>query len=498
MILFPLLAFLAILVVVSFFADRHMKGASFTSRYFIGDRTLNGFVLAMTLVATYGSVSSFVSGPGVAWNLGLGWVVFAAPQIIAGFLILGVAGKKLALVARATNALTVIDVVRARYGNSRTTSLLAILLALLMLLFFTTMMVGQFIGGAQIFSQAAKIDYKEALLLFGCVTVLYTGFGGFRAVALTDMVCAILMLVGMFHLGEEILREGGGLAAVMEKVGSIAPKGPGTEGQLLTPTSGGALGIPLLLSAWVLVGFGTLGLPQSAVRCMSYKTSDDLHRAMFISTLVCGALMIGMTTLGVFMRAVMDVPLSTLGSTDEMMPIFIAMHLSPTVAGLTLVGPLAATMSTVSSLLLAASSAIIKDLLLTWRPEWEKESPRALKGITKTVTTFIGVIALVLALYPVDIIAWINMFAFGGLELAFLLPLVGGLFWARATAAGALISVVGSIALYLTISTFKLSFFGFHAIVPAMLLAIVLYVVGSWLTKPTTPWPTAFFPARKS
>ena len=83
MILFPLLAFLAILVVVSFFADRHMKGASFTSRYFIGDRTLNGFVLAMTLVATYGSVSSFVSGPGVAWNLGLGWVVFAAPQIIA-------------------------------------------------------------------------------------------------------------------------------------------------------------------------------------------------------------------------------------------------------------------------------------------------------------------------------------------------------------------------------------------------------------------------------
>ena len=90
------------------------------------------------------------------------------------------------------------------------------------------------------------------------------------------------------------------------------------------------------------------------------------------------------------------------------------------------------------------------------------------------------------------------MFAFGGLELAFLLPLVGGLFWARATAAGALISVVGSIALYLTISTFKLSFLGFHAIVPAMLLAIVLYVVGSWLTKPTTPWPTAFFPARKS
>lgn len=494
MILLPLLVFLALLVLVSIFADRHLKASSFTSRYFVGDRTLTGFVLAMTLVATYGSVSSFVSGPGVAWRLGLGWVVFAAPQIIAGFLILGVAGKKLALVARATGALTVIDVIRARYGQSRTTQVLAVLLALLMLLFFTTMMVGQFIGGAQIFSQAANLDYKEALLLFGCVTVLYTSFGGFRAVALTDMVCAILMLAGMFLLGAEILHEGGGLTAVMSNVAKIAPTGAGSEGTLLTPTSGGALGIPLLLSAWVLVGFGTLGLPQSAVRCLSYQKSSDLHRAMFISTLVCGALMIGMTTLGVFIRGVMDVPLASLGSTDAMMPTFIATHMSPTVAGITLIGPLAATMSTVSSLLLAASSAIVKDLLLTWRPEWEKTSPAGLKRFTKGVTTVIGVVALLLALYPVDIIAWINLFAFGGLELAFLLPLIGGLFWARATATGALLSVVGSIAVYLGISITKWSFFGFHAIVPSMIVAVLLYGVGSLMSRPTTPRPLAFFP----
>ncbi len=85
----------------------------FAGEYFLGDRSLKGFVLAMTLVATYGSVSSFVSGPGVAWQLGLGWVVFAAPQIIAGFLILGVAGKKMAIVSRAVGAITVIDLIRA-------------------------------------------------------------------------------------------------------------------------------------------------------------------------------------------------------------------------------------------------------------------------------------------------------------------------------------------------------------------------------------------------
>ena len=106
------------------------------------------------------------------------------------------------------------------------------------------------------------------------------------------------MLVGMGALGWNILETGGGLAQVMANVAAAAPRGAGSEGVLLSPTSGGALATSLLLSAWVLVGFGTLGLPQSAVRCMSYRRSSDLHQAMIVSTVVCGALMIGMTVMG--------------------------------------------------------------------------------------------------------------------------------------------------------------------------------------------------------
>lgn len=496
MILLPLLLFLAALVAVSFFAERHGTRHAFTSRYFLGDRTLNGFVLAMTLVATYGSVSSFVSGPGIAWNLGLGWVVFAAPQIIAGFLILGVAGKKLALVSRATGALTVVDVIRARYGRRPLARALALMLSVLMLVFFTTMIVGQFIGGAQIFSQAAGIDYRAALLLFGCVTVLYTAFGGFRAVAFTDMLCAILMLTGMFLLGAQILSEAGGFLPVMEKLSALASRGPGSEGAMMSPTAGGALGLPLLFSSWVLVGFGTLGLPQSAVRCMSYKTSADLNRAIVISTAVCGALMIGMPLLGVMMRAVMDVPLESLGTTDAIMPAYIATHMSPVFAGVTLIGPLAATMSTVSSLLLAASSAIVKDLLLMWRPDWESRAPVTLTRTTRAITALLGLSALVLAIWPLDVVAWINLFAFGGLELAFLLPLIGGLFWRRASAFGAMAGVVSGIGLYLLVSILKIPTAGLHAIVPAMGLSIVVFVAAS-LTGPKDKHSLEkFFPPR--
>ena len=131
--IYPVIFFLIILLGVGIYANRGLKKSSnFQKEYFIANRSLGGVVLAMTLVATYGSVSSFVSGPGIAWNLGYGWVVFAAPQIITGFLILGIIGKKLAVLSRKTDALTIIDIIEARFHNKS----LSLLLSLVLLIFF--------------------------------------------------------------------------------------------------------------------------------------------------------------------------------------------------------------------------------------------------------------------------------------------------------------------------------------------------------------------------
>ena len=124
----PIFLFFAALVAAALWVERagnlagkrieggagEKASARFTGEYFLASRSLKGVVLAMSLIATYGSVSSFVSGPGIAWQFGLGWVVFAAPQIIAGFFILGLIGKRIALVSRATGAITVIDVIRTK------------------------------------------------------------------------------------------------------------------------------------------------------------------------------------------------------------------------------------------------------------------------------------------------------------------------------------------------------------------------------------------------
>ena len=81
--IYPVTIFLLILLVVGIYANRSLKkSTNFQKDYFIAGRSLGGVVLAMTLVATYGSVSSFVSGPGIAWNLGYGWVVLLKQDFI--------------------------------------------------------------------------------------------------------------------------------------------------------------------------------------------------------------------------------------------------------------------------------------------------------------------------------------------------------------------------------------------------------------------------------
>lgn len=471
-VIYPVLMFLGVLMGISFLVQKREKNTIRSQKhYFLANRSLSGVVLALTLVATYGSVSSFVSGPGIAWNLGLGWVVFAAPQIITGFLILGVIGKKMAVLSRRTGSLTVIDLMACRYRSR----LLSILLSLTLIIFFTATIVAQFIGGAQIFAAITGLDYKLALLLFAVVTTVYTS-GGFKTVALTDGICAVLMLTGMGALGYSILEQAGGLTSAMEYLSTLQQDENGVSA-LLTYDSHGALPLSLLFSAWILVGFATVGLPQSMVRCMSYRNTFDLHQAMIVASIVCGALMIGMTLLGVLSRAVLtQMPPN---GTDSIIPTLIVTTMSPLMASVTILGPLAATMSTVSSLLIASTSAVMRDLYYAVKPQADRSDEMKKSYIPVALTLVLGGVSILLAMYPLDLVAWVNLFAFGGLETAFLWPMMLGLFWSKMNARGALWGMGAGLLCYVGFGIFSVNILGFHNIVWGLLVSLIASIIGS-------------------
>lgn len=86
----PVVLYLALSFGVALWArGRTAEGGSakdIIEEYYIGGRSMGGFVLAMTIIASYTSAGSFVGGPGVAYRLGLSWVLLAMIQVPTTFL----------------------------------------------------------------------------------------------------------------------------------------------------------------------------------------------------------------------------------------------------------------------------------------------------------------------------------------------------------------------------------------------------------------------------
>ena len=468
--LIPVLIYLALSFAIAMWARSREKAGEGTrgiiEEYFIGGRSLGGFVLAMTIIASYTSASSFVGGPGVAYQLGLSWVLLAMIQVPTTFLTLGVLGKRFAIVARRTGAVTITDYLRARYKSDA----VVILCSVALLIFFMAAMLAQFIGGARLFQAVTGYPYVAGLGLFGVTVVLYTALGGFRAVALTDAVQGMVMLVAAVLVLLAVIEKGGGMESCMAALERIDPG-------LITPSGpDNAVPRPFILSFWVLVGLGILGLPQTTQRCMAYRDSRSMHQAMIMGTLIIGFMILCAHLAGALGRAVFP----HLPAGDLAMPTLIVELLPPFWAGVFIAGPLAAIMSTVDSMLLLASAAIIKDLYIHYRlgGDASRMRPSGLKRADFLVTVAVGTLVFISALEPPDLLVWINLFAFGGLEAVFLWPVVLGLYWRKAHAAGAVAAIVAGLGVFFLLSVLKIPLGGVHPIVPTLALSGLAFALG--------------------
>jgi len=474
----PLAAYLLLTLLLAVWVQRRAKsGASknIVEEYFIGGRSMGGFVLAMTIIASYTSASSFVGGPGVAYSLGLAWVLLAMIQVPTTFLTLGVLGKRFAIIGRRLGAVTITDFLYARYRSD----VVVILCSMALLVFFAASMVAQFIGGARLFQAVTGYPYEIGLILFGVTVVVYTAVGGFRAVVLTDALQGVVMVVASVVVFMAVMEAGGGMEQSIQTLKAIDPG-------LITPSgAGGQVPAPMLFSFWVLVGLGILGLPQTTQRCFGYKDSRSMHNAMVMGTLIIGFLLLFMHLAGVLGRAVMP----GLSSGDLIIPSLILELLPPFWAGVFVAGPLAAIMSTVDTMLLLVSAAIIKDLYIRYslKNDALRISPKKLARMSFGCTIAAGLLVFAASFNPPELLVWINLFAFGGLEAVFLWPIILGLYWKRANAAGAVFSILIGLTVFIFLSVFKVPLGGVHAIIPTLAFSFVAFVAGTHFGEPVSP-----------
>ena len=470
MLIIPIFIYILAILVIAWQTGKHKhKAGKFMEEYFIGSRSMGGLVLAMTLISSYVGASSFIGGPGVAYNLGLSWVFLACIQVPTAFFTLGILGKKLAIISRKINGVTITDYLRARYESN----LVIVLASLMMLIFFIGTIVAQFVGGARLFESVTGLSYNFGLILFTAVVIIYTTFGGFRAVTITDAIQGIVMLLATGLLFFIILEKGNGMENIMQTLLKTNPN-------LLTPDSNGAVSKPFILSFWMLVGVGVLGLPVTEVRCMGFKDSKAMHRAMIIGTSIVGILMLGMHLVGVMGAAVE--PGVEVG--DKIIPILAIKNMHPILAGVFIAGPLAAIMSSVDSLLIMSSAAIVKDLYINYIDKNPSESK--IKKLSFATSLLLGIIVFVLALNPPKLLVWINLFALAGQEAAFFCPILFGLYWKRANATGAAVSMIFSVVFYLYTVIMNIKIMNMHQIVPTIVFSVLLFTIGSYFGKPNS------------
>ncbi|ABG19842.1 sodium/panthothenate symporter [Yersinia pestis] len=463
-VVLPLVGYLVLVFGLSIYAYTRRQTGNFLNEYFIGNRSMGGFVLAMTLTATYISASSFIGGPGAAYKYGLGWVLLAMIQLPAVWLSLGVLGKKFAILARRYNAVTLNDMLYARYQSR----LLVWLASISLLVAFVGAMTVQFIGGARLLETAAGIPYDTGLLIFGISIALYTSFGGFRASVLNDALQGLVMLIGTILLLVAVIHAAGGLHKAVETLQHIDPA-------LVSPQGGDQiLDVPFMASFWILVCFGVIGLPHTAVRCISYRDSKAVHRGIILGTIVVAILMFGMHLAGALGRAV----LPDLKIPDQVIPTLMITVLPPFAAGIFLAAPMAAIMSTINAQLLQSSATIVKDLYLNLWPA-ELKNERKLARISSLSTLILGLLLLLAAWRPPEMIIWLNLLAFGGLEAVFLWPLVLGLYWERANAHGALSAMIVGAVCYTVLASFDIKIAGLHPIVPSLTLNLLAFYIGN-------------------
>lgn len=222
----------------------------FVSEYFLGSRGLGMWAFALTFAATNASGGSFMGFPALIYTHGWILALWIASYMIVPLVTTGLLAKRLNQVSRKANAVTVPDILRERFG-SPSVGLVATGLLTFFMFFY---LLAQFKAGSEILAtllkdidsfqtavnwvagwkgqfaltQATDADYLLCLILFAGTVILYTTYGGFRAVVWTDVMQGIVMVIGVMVMLVLVLSQVGGLTKATQELAKMEPPQMGT------------------------------------------------------------------------------------------------------------------------------------------------------------------------------------------------------------------------------------------------------------------------------
>lgn len=445
--------YVAILFIIGIVASRRIKSMS---DFYVGGKKIGYWAVAFSARATgeSGWILIGLTGMGALAGLSAYWVVVGE--------VLGVAiswflmAKKFKRRTDKYGSITVPDYLESHFKSS--TNTLRIIAASVLSVFVIIYVSSQIDATGIAFESMIGLDYYWGALLGFVIVLIYIFVGGFVAVVWSDLFQGLLMFLGLVLLPIVAYFSYDGGVGIIEGLNNIDPG--------LTNWFGASddmwLNIFTLLG-FSMIGLGFLGSPQVYLRFMSIKNEEEINKGRWVAiifTLLTDAAAVSIGLLArFFFTSQGDDPEAVFGTgatdvlnmmADQFLPfVLVAIYIAIV---------LSAIMSTIDSLLVLASSAIVRDFYQKiFRPELKDHE---LTKISRWVTFGMAMVALLLAmgiaiLSPDRQVFWVIIFGWSGIAATFCPVIILSLFWKGYSEQGAIASMISG---FLCVPLFKFVF----------------------------------------
>ncbi|WP_442915246.1 sodium/proline symporter PutP [Marinobacter sp. SS21] len=438
------------------------------SDYILGGRSLGPLPSALSAGASDMSGWLLLGLPGYAYAAGYE-AIWIAVGLLAGTWLnwLFVARRLRTYSLAAGDSLTLPSFFENRFHD--TSRLLRIVSAFFILLFFLFYTSSGLVAGGKLFETVFGLDYSTAVIIGTLAVVSYTFFGGFLAVAWTDVIQGLLMFAALLLVPIIAINADGGWGATKA---AMELKNPEFLNALTSGDGSAMTAIAILsLLGW---GLGYFGQPHILARFKAIRSEQDIPAARRIAVIwsglgLFGALLVGFAAIGYF-----ETPLDD-GERSFILLVDALFH--PVIAGILLAAILAAIMSTADSQLLVSSSALAEDF---YKALFRREASQGeLVWVGRLAVVGIAVVACILAFDPDSQVLELVSYAWAGFGAAFGPALILSLYWKRMTRAGAVAGIVVGGATVVVWGNLSGGILDLYEIIPGFILATIAIVLVS-------------------
>ena len=426
--------YFAILIGIGFYCRKH---ATDVNGFVLGGRSVGPWLTAFAYGTSYFSAVVFVGYAGqFGWRFGIAATWAGIGNAILGSLLAWmILGRRTRVMSQHLDSATMPQFFGQRFDSPS----LKIAASAIIFVFLIPYTASLYNGLSRLFGMAFHIDYSVCIIIMAVLTAIYVIAGGYMATAINDFIQGIIMLVGIVAIVAAVISSKGGFTAALDGLARVTDESVSTTPGIFASFFGPE---PLnLMFVVILTSLGTWGLPQMVQKFYAIRDEDSIKKGTFISTIFALIVAGGCYFLGGFGRLFSDQIDIATGGYDSIIPTMLE-NLSPALIALTVILVLSASMSTLSSLVIASSSTLTIDFIrdIFFKKMRDERQVLIIRVLIVVFIAISAILALVQYKSNVTFIAQLMGISWGALAGAFLAPFLYSLYWKRTTKAACWVS----------------------------------------------------------